>query len=108
MKDETKYKILRWVEKLLKWNPTDGVYPIIEKKKRDIQLIRHQHIYNQDEWDHMERHNYLEAFIKRAAAQEMAKVLASDEVNAIKIEFEPNDTMSGIKVTSKLEYLLPL
>jgi len=44
MKIETKLKILHWVEKLIKWNPTDGMRLIITQEKRTIQIARVCHI----------------------------------------------------------------
>jgi hypothetical protein len=94
------HRIHRWICKLFKYQ--EQFQPYIEYK-RDIQILRHQHIYNQDEWEWVVKHE----LVKKNAIHTMLNILASDECPAVKVLWEPDVHTAGIKVTAILEYLNP-
>jgi hypothetical protein len=101
MKYETKYKIIRFVEKLLKWNPTSKM-PFIVEKTRKIEIIRYRHVYRADELKWMKSHNSLEL----AIAQHL--MFALKDAHAIRIIEEPDFTDKGnVVVTAELNFLMP-
>ena len=104
MKTQTKQTILKWVKKLIHYDETKDTGPFIIKEQRYIpQLIKHEHIYTKENWEYACQKESLRIHVALA----MAHVLVSPEVNAIKIEYEPDMQSGGIKLTAKLTYLEP-
>lgn len=100
MKIKTKLKILRWVEKLIKWNRYDGMYPIITKKEIQIQTVSVCHFYSNREIK----------MISRSQIDFALKLKLFDELDNIKIiEYAqtPDELRDGIIVTAKLKVILP-
>lgn len=100
MKIETKFKIINWVKRILRYEETNLPGPFIEKKSYDLETITHTHIYSKEEWEYVCQNE----LIKIQVAGAMLKVLSSNEVNAIDTKFEPLHS-DQIKLTAKLIYV---
>lgn len=102
MKYETKLKIIRLVEKLLKMEPV--AQPLIIREERKLEVMRYQHIYQKEELDWLKSHNALEM----AIAQHI--MIGIKEAKAIKITEKPDVNYMEerrVIVSAELIYIIP-
>lgn len=100
MKASTKRRIIYWLIKFLKYQET--YQPFIVEKRREIQAIHWQNIYNQDDWKRLVE---IENMLKYHAISGISKAL--ENTGAIDIKFEPDMRTGGMKVHAILKYILP-
>ena len=100
MKFKTKLKILHWVEKLIKWNPVDGMRLIITQEKRTIQIARVSHIIPQKEINMIG-----EDQIKFSLNLPLIDELMTN--NAIEYTEEVDLQTGDVKKTATLKFIMP-
>lgn len=104
MKSATKRKIIYWLIKVLKYRET--YQPFIIEKRREIQSIHWQHIYDEETWKIMiEREGTLKLHAVSAIAHELEKI------DALEIKVEPvhRDLASdnSMRVHAILKFIYP-
>ena len=98
MKYETKVSIIRWVERLLKWNAHDGIPFIIEQRK--IQKIRTVHIISKYEA------NIPKKEMELLVAQSILTTMI--HIGAIKFDWTTirnNSTQNGLQQIEAITYV---
>lgn len=98
MRTSTKRKIIYWVIKLLKYQET--YQPYIVEKRREIQAVHWQRIYNSEEWRMMVERSMIKNHALSGIFSELEKG------DAIEIKVEPVHN-SDMKVHAILKYILP-
>ena len=106
MKQETKRKIINWVVKLLKYDPTKDFLPCYIANYRKIEIVRWKCIYQEEELQWLKAHKSEHKRAEIEIVQELQKV------GAIKYEekrllglyqgFPPK-----IEVTATLKFIMP-
>jgi hypothetical protein len=103
MKIEIKRSILNWIKKLLHYDETkDTGLHIIKKEERQIECIRHTHIYCNQELNMLSDRQ-----IRFAAGLAIVEVLNCEDMGKSFISYtkEPTDE-DHTKVTAKLKVIL--
>ncbi len=98
MKNETKLKVIRWVEKILKYERPP--VPFVNEEKFKVQVLRFE-----KEFDTYEFRRFIQRDVVYFVASEFAKELSNS--NAIEIITEQQPLNGVYRIRAKLYYLVP-